>query len=196
MEGITKVLEEIGVPKDANSHNNWYMRSTPYPKELSTKNETKTRMGHPRKPLCLLIIFSLMIILTEVTQAKTESINVEPGKEITRTVNLVAGDRCSITFTVLGSTPSTIHFYMVLPNGTTSDQGEISQYTNAFFTDAKGECQLHFDNSNSSNAQLVTLNHEVEHYIFGIPQLFFLLIAITVLLMCVAAGYMLMGKYG
>ena len=42
VEGITKVLEEIGVPKDANSHNNWYMRSTPYPKELSTQKETKT----------------------------------------------------------------------------------------------------------------------------------------------------------
>ncbi|HLC00906.1 MAG TPA: emp24/gp25L/p24 family protein [Candidatus Bathyarchaeia archaeon] len=153
-------------------------------------------MRHSRKPLCLLIILSLTLILTEVAQAKTESINVEPGKEVTRTINLASGDRITITFTVLGPDPSTIHFYMVLPNGTTSDHGEISQYTIAFFTDVKGECRLHFDNSNSSSAQLVTLNYEVEHDIFGIPQMFFLLISITVLLAFVAVGYMLMGKYG
>ena len=149
-----------------------------------------------RKPLCLLIIFSLTIILTRVAEAKTESINVAPGKDLIRTIELVAGDRTSVTFTVLGTAPSTIHFYMILPNGTTSDHREISQFTSGFFTDVKGECQLHFDNSNSSDAQLVTLNYEVEHFIFGIPQMIFLLIAITVLLLCVAAGYMLIGKYG
>jgi len=148
------------------------------------------------RPLYLLVFFGLMLILAGVAQAATESINVQPGEEITRTINLVAGDRPSITFTVLGPAPSTIHFYMVLPNGTTSDHGEISQYTIAFFTDVKGECRLHFDNSNSSSAQLVTLNYEVEHDIFGIPQMFFLLISITVLLAFVAVGYMLMGKYG
>jgi len=164
-------------------------------KNYQPKRKQK-HMRHSRKPLCLLIILSLTLILTEVAQAKTESINVEPGKEVTRTINLASGDRITITFTVLGPDPSTIHFYMVLPNGTTSDHGEISQYTIAFFTDVKGECQLHFDNSNSSNAQLVTLNYEVEHYIFGVPQMFFLLIAITLLLLSVAVGYMLMGKYG
>jgi hypothetical protein len=153
-------------------------------------------MRHVRKLLCLLIIFSLTITLTEVAQAKTESINVEAGKELIRTIGLAAGDRTSVTFTVLGPAPSTLHFYMVLPNGTTSDHGEISQLTLDFFTSVEGECQLHFDNNNSSNTQLVTLNYEVEHYIFGIPQMFFLLIAITVLLLCVAAGYIIMGKYG
>jgi hypothetical protein len=153
-------------------------------------------MRHLRNMLYLLIIFSLTITLTEVAQAKTESINVEPGKELTRTIDLAAGDRTSITFTVLGPAPSTLHFYIVLPNGTTSDHGEISQLTLDFFTDVKGECQLHFDNSNSSNPQLVTLNYDVEHYIFGIPQMLFLLLAIGVLLLFVAAGYIIMGKYG
>ena len=85
---------------------------------------------------------------------------------------------------------------MVLPNGTTSDQGEISQFTFGFFTEVTGECQLHFDNGNSSDTKLVTLNYGVEHYVFGIPQMFFLPIAITLLLLCVAVGYIVMGKYG
>ena len=153
-------------------------------------------MRDMRKLLCLLIIFSLTITLTEVAQAKTESINVEAGKELIRTIDLAAGDRISVTFTVLGPAPSTLNFYMVLPNGTTSDHGEISQLTLDFSTSVKGECQLHFDNNNSSKTQLVTLNYDVEHYIFGIPQMLFLLLAIAVLLLFVAAGYIIMGKYG
>ena len=154
-------------------------------------------MGHLRKPLCLLIIFSLTIFLTGLAQAKTESINVEPGKDLNQTIDLVTGDRTSLSFTVLGSSsPITIHFYIVLPNGTISDHGEISQFTFGFFTEVEGECQLHFDNGNSSDTKLVTLNYEVEHHVFGIPQLFFLLVAITLLLLCVAAGYIVMGKYG
>jgi hypothetical protein len=149
-----------------------------------------------KKPLYLIIIFSLIVILTSTVYAAFESINVEPGKEITRTVDLATGDRTSITVKVSGPDPSTIHFYLVLPNGTTDDRGDLSHCELSFSTDVKGECQLHFDNVNSSNAQLVILNYEVEHFIFGIPQMMFLLIAITVLLLFVAAGYVAMGKYG
>ena len=149
-----------------------------------------------KRPLNLLVIFGLVTIIVGVAVAKTESISVEPGKEITRTINLAAGDRTSITFTVLGQSPSTLHFYVVLPNGTTTDYGEVSRFAVAFFTDVKGECQLHFDNGNASSAQLVTLNYEIEHYVFGIPQMLFLLLAIGVLLVFVVAGYIAMGKYG
>jgi hypothetical protein len=149
-----------------------------------------------KKPLYLVIIFSLTVILTSTVYAAIESINMEPGKEITRTIDLATGDRTSIMVKVTGPDPSTIHFYVVLPNGTTDDRGDLSHCELSFSTDVKGECQLHFDNVNSSNAQLVTLNYEVEHFIFGIPQMMFLLIAITVLLLFVAAGYVAMGKYG
>jgi hypothetical protein len=114
-----------------------------------------------KKPLYLIIIFSLIVILTSTVYAAFESINVEPGKEITRTVDLATGDRTSITVKVSGPDPSTIHFYLVLPNGTTDDRGDLSHCELSFSTDVKGECQLHFDNVNSSNAQLVILNYEV-----------------------------------
>jgi hypothetical protein len=54
---------------------------------------------------------------------------------------------------------------------------------------------MHFDNRNSSSSKLVTLNYEVEHYYFGIPSVLFIVVAITVLLVCVVAGYIIMGKY-
>jgi hypothetical protein len=148
------------------------------------------------KRLRLTVIFCLLTVLACVAHATTENINVESGKEITRTIDLAAGDRSSVTFTVTGPAPSTVHFFMVLPNGTTSDYGEVSRCTIDFSTDVQGECELHFGNGNSSGAELVTLNYDVEHYIFGIPQMFFLLIAVAVLLLFVVAGYVAMGKYG
>jgi hypothetical protein len=149
------------------------------------------------KPLfCFLLIFSLMMILTSSALATTESINVEAGKEITRTIDIAAGDQTSIAFAVVGPDPSALHFQVVFPNGTTTDYGETSRGAIDFFADVKGECLLHFDNSDSQNAQLVTLNYDVEHYIFGIPQMLFLLLAIAGLLLFVVAGYIIMGKYG
>jgi len=145
--------------------------------------------------LSVLIVLCLMTILAVIVLAKTESINVEPGKDIIRAVDLASGDRITMTFTVSGPAPSTVNFFMVLPNGTTVDNGPTSQYKSQFFTNVKGTLHLHFDNTDSSNGQLLTLNYEVEHYIFGIPQMIFLLGGIAVVLLCVAAGYMIMGKY-
>jgi hypothetical protein len=150
-----------------------------------------------RKKLFLtLVIIGLIAFLVSAAQATTESITVETGKEVSRTVDLAAGDRTTITFIVTGPSPSTLHFYVVLPNGTTVNYGEANQLTTDFFTDVKGECQLHFENNNTSDSQLVTLNYDVEHFIFGIPQLVFLLVAIAALLLVVVAGYIIMGKYG
>lgn len=148
------------------------------------------------RPLHLLVVLGLAAILIAVAQATTESFMVQPGQEVTRPAKMNADDRCSLTLTIQGPTPSKLHFFMVLPNGTTTDYGEVSQCRVDFFTDTTGECQFHFNNSNSADSQLVTLNYEIEHYVFGIPNMIFMLIVITVLLVFVAAGYVIMGKYG
>jgi hypothetical protein len=153
-------------------------------------------MKPKNRHLLHLVVLSVLVIMVGIAQAKTESISVEPGKELTRTINLASGDRTLISFTVLGPAPSSLNFYIILPDGTTSDYGETSQFKTDFFTSVEGECQLTFDNSNSSDPKLVTLNYEVEHYILGIPQMIFLLIAIAILLLFVVAGYIIMGKYG
>ena len=88
-----------------------------------------------------------------------------------------------------------LHFLIVLPNATAMDYGEIGQCSTSFITNTKGGVELHFDNSNSSDSKLVTLNYEIEHYIFGIPQMIFLLIVIALLLVGITAGYLIMGKY-
>ncbi len=154
-------------------------------------------MKSAKWPLCLLVIVCLSATLTAFAMAKTQSFTMDAGKEFTlATPNLVAGDRFSVTLTVVGPVPNTLHFSIVLANGTAIDYGGISQRSIDLFADADGPFQLHFDNSNSADSQTVTLNYEIEHFVFGIPNMIFMLIVITVLLVFVAAGYVIMGKYG
>ncbi len=145
--------------------------------------------------LHLLFVIGLAAVRIAAAEATTASFNVQPGQEVARPVNLNKDDRCSVTLTIQGSGPTKLHFFMVLPNGTTADYGEVTQCRVDFFTDVTGECQFHFDNTNSQDTQLVTLNYEIEHFVFGMPNMIFMLVVITVLLVFVAAGYALMGKY-
>ncbi len=83
-----------------------------------------------------------------------------------------------------------------MSNSTTIDYGEASQLAIEFPANVEGNCYLHFANSHSETAELVTLNYNIEHSVLGIPQMLFLLVAIGVLLLFVVAGYIAMGKYG
>ena len=145
--------------------------------------------------VCFLMISTLLITMTATVQAATESLNVPAGEDLIRELSLSAGDHVRISFTVLSQAPSSFRFWIVFPNGTTRDYEESSNYNISFVSDEQGACELHFDNTNSSNAQLVTLNYETEHYYFGIPEIPFLIIVIGILLLCIVAGYVVMGKY-
>jgi hypothetical protein len=145
--------------------------------------------------VCFLMVFILLISMTATVQAATKSLNIQAGEDSVRKIGMSAGDHMRISFTVLSQSPSSFRFWTVFPNGTTRDYEESSSYNISFASDVQGECELHFDNSNSSNTQLVTLNYEIEHYYFGIPEIPFLIIVIGILLLCIVAGYVVMGKY-
>ena len=146
-------------------------------------------------PVCLLVVICFLVCSVGIVQAATTSFSVDPGKEFVRTIDLDSGDKIQISFTVLGGTSNMLHFWILLPNATAMDYGEIGQCSTNFITNTKGEVELHFDNINSSDSKLVTLNYEIEHYIVGIPQMIFLLIVIALLLVGITAGYLIMGKY-
>jgi hypothetical protein len=145
--------------------------------------------------LYLTIIFNLIIIEICIAGANTDSLRVRAGEELVQKINLSAEDRVRITLSVLDQSSSGLDFWMIFPNATTRDYGEIRQAEIKFTSDVKGVCELHFNNGNSSESRLVTLNYDIEHYYFGIPEIPFLIIVIGVLLLCIIAGYIIMGKY-
>jgi hypothetical protein len=155
----------------------------------------KTSMKPFNRLVCLLAVFTILITTIAVVQAATESLNVQAGEDSVRKIDMATEDHVRIYFTVLSQSPSSFRFWIVFPNGTTKDYGESTSYNISFVSDVQGECELHFDNTNSTSNQLVTLNYEIEHYHFGIPEIPFLIIVIAVLLLCIVAGYIIMGKY-
>ena len=142
-----------------------------------------------------ILVLILITIIISVGHASTESVSIKPSDDFIQSIELAEGDQVSLTFSVLGPAPNTLHFYVLLPNGTTIDYGIGSQGSVSFSTDVEGKCLLHFENSDSSDVQLLTLDYTVEHYILGLSTLLFVLLAIAVLLVFVVAGYIVMGKY-
>jgi hypothetical protein len=148
-----------------------------------------------RRLCCLLLIVCLFIGAIGIVRATTEGLNVDAGKELVYKINVASQDRVHLTFETTGLASSNLSFSMVFPNSTVISLGEVGQYSTSFTSDAAGTCELHFDNTNSSETAFVALNYEVEHYILGMPEMIFVLVAIAVLLMAIVTCYIIMGKY-
>jgi hypothetical protein len=152
-------------------------------------------MIKPNKLLIrLLFIATAFSIIVQFVEATTMNFTVQGGKNATSPISLAAEDRVLIRFTVVGSSDSSIHFSITYPNGTEKDFGKISDFHDSFVCETDGECILHFSNTDSTEDKLVTLDYEVQHYIFGIPQMFFLTMIIVVVCVAAVAVFILMGK--
>lgn len=150
----------------------------------------------PMRKLCsVLLILCLFIGAIGIVYATTESYNVEAGEEVVCKINVASTDRVQLTFITTGQASSHLLFSIVFPNSTVINLGEVNQYSTSFTSDAEGTCELHFDNTNSTKTEFVALNYEVEHYILGMPQMIFILVAIAVLLIVIVTGYIILGKY-
>ena len=141
--------------------------------------------------LFIAIAFSIIVKFAEATSM---NVTVQGDKEETKSISLAVEDRVLIRFTVVGPSDSSLHFYITYPNGTEKDFGKIGDFHDSFVCDTEGECVLHFSNIDSTEDKLVTLDYEVQHYIFGIPQMLFLTIIIVVVCVAAVAVFILMGK--
>ncbi|MEM3642133.1 MAG: hypothetical protein QXH37_09455 [Candidatus Bathyarchaeia archaeon] len=120
---------------------------------------------------------------------------VYAGEEVTKSVNLAVEDHVLIKFTVVGEhTDNLLDFYITYPNGTLKKFGKVSYFSYDFVCYLKGEYVLHFSNIVSAEIKLVSLDCEIQHYIFGIPQMLFLTIVIVVVCVGAVATFIMMSK--
>lgn len=133
-------------------------------------------------------------ILFQVAEATAMDFTVHGGDEVTKSLSLAVDDHVLITFTVVGASESSIHFYMTYPNGTEKDFGDVGDLNYGFVCHAEGEYVLHFSDVGSSEDKLVTLDYEIDHYIFGIPQMLFLAIIIAIVCVIAVAVFIFMGN--
>jgi len=135
----------------------------------------------------------LLLILT--VKAAAESFTIRAGQEEAKFLNLAVEDHVSIKFTVTGQTTSVLDFYITDPHGdiikTFGNTGSVDY---AFVCSQEGEYKLDFSNIASAEDKLVSLDYEVEHYIFGMPQMLFLTFIIVGLCVAAVAVFILMSK--
>jgi hypothetical protein len=136
-----------------------------------------------RSPVYILIILALTVAFTGLGHATTTNFTLKGGGELTHPINLIANDRVLIqckVISALADTSNTVQFSINFPNGTVKDFGEKGDFSYSFVCDAGGEYMLNFTNNDQTENKLVTLNYEIDHYIFGMPQMLFMVILIAV----------------
>ena len=148
------------------------------------------------KSLIHFLFFIMVVsILVQLAEATTMNFTVHGREEVTKPISLAVEDHVVIKFTVVGQTESVLNFYMVCSNGTLREFGNmVGTFTYSFICNDAGEYVLHFSNKDFSEDKLVTLNYEVGHYIFGIPQMLFLTIIIMLVCMAAVATFIFMSK--
>ena len=150
----------------------------------------------PMKKLgCLLLILSFSLSTIGIVYATAGSLEITPGNQAKCNIPASSGDTVQITFTITDDYSNSMLSWIIFPNSTIMQLGDVGQYSANFKSNAGGTYQLHFNNTSSSETVLVSLNYEVDHYILGMPEMIFVLAAIVVLLMFIVAGYIIMSKY-
>jgi hypothetical protein len=164
--------------------------------ERIISNEKKKLWIMPmRRLVYLLLILCFSISVIGIVHANSGSFNLAPGNQTVCEIPVSSGDRVQLTFTAVGDDSNSLLFWIVFPNSTVTNLGNVDQFSASFRSSVGGTYELYFNNTSSSETILVALNYEVDHYILGIPEMIFVLAVIVVLLMTFVSAYIIMSKY-
>jgi len=141
--------------------------------------------------LTLALMFAI-VVSVDVVKATNTSFTVHGGEEVVKTIKLAVEEFNKVLRR--GETNHAITFYIIYPNGSVRDFGDVGSFSYSFVCNSEGEYRLCFSNVASSEEKLVTLDYEVQHYIFGIPQMLFLTIISVLVCLAAVATFVLMGK--
>jgi hypothetical protein len=151
-------------------------------------------INRKRSSVCIVIFLVLLAVFIGLGRAMTTSLTVKGGEEVTYPITLGVEDRVLIQFTALGEQVSVLQFSIIFPNSTEIDFGEVGKASYSFVCDAEGEYVLHFVNNDQNIEKRVYLNYEIDHYVFGMPQMLFM--ALIIVLACVGGvfAFVILGR--
>jgi multisubunit Na+/H+ antiporter MnhC subunit len=146
---------------------------------------------------CSLLAAAVVLLLVLTVKATAQSFTVPAGQEETKTLNLVVDDHVQIRFTVTGQATNVLdNFYITDPQGNVMETfGNTGDLNYAFICSQEGEYTLHFSNVASAEDKLVSLDYEVQHYIFGMQQTLFLTLIVVGICVAAVAVFILMSKH-
>jgi hypothetical protein len=133
--------------------------------------------------LTLLLLLGLFICTITASKATAETFTLPAGQTTVRTVDLNADDEVSGRISVVSSDESNqITFIVYGSEGTIVLPATTVFSSNFNFKAAKaGTYSFVFDNSLSTGDKTVSFNYDVQHYWFGMPQEFVLMLIVVFL---------------
>lgn len=143
------------------------------------------------------VLFSVVLIVFFINSVKATamSFTVRAGQVEIKTLNLIVEDRVAIRFTVTGHASDELAFHITDPHGNVIKEFGITANVNYdFVCSEEGEYKLYFSNIGSTEDKLVSLDYEIQHYIFGIPQMLFLTLIVLGICLTAVAVFVMMGK--
>jgi hypothetical protein len=128
----------------------------------------------------LLVIFNYTMV---VVKATAETFNIPAGQTAVRTVDLNVDDVVYGDISVVSSGESKqVGFTVLGPESSVVLSAGMVVVRSFSFTAAEGGVHSFvFDNSLSTDDKTVSLNYEVKHYWFGMPQEFVLMLIVVFL---------------
>jgi len=143
--------------------------------------------------LYALIFFVSVSLVIELGQSITSSINIKPESEFEEIFNLELEDHVLIQIRTLGSS-NNFSSKLFLPNGSVVELGEEKQIDYSFICEIEGEYILKFLNNDTQNDTLITLNYEIQNYVFGMPKMLFLTLMIVGICLVGVVIFVFLGK--
>lgn len=129
-----------------------------------------------KKALAVLCSILIVSLICSSANAYSETIELPGRHEEKRTVNLNAEDVVSGRVAIVGEA---VNFSISDPENSIILHYTLTNPTDFRFTASKaGTYNFHFENWFSDETKFVSLNYNVQHYIFGFPQEYFLLFVV------------------
>jgi hypothetical protein len=139
-----------------------------------------------------LIVLVLISFLVDFGQPTITTFKIMGGEEVAHPMNLIVEDRALIIYRVVEKA-NELQFSISFPNDTVKDFDASGSFSYSFICDIEGEYVLKFVNTGQTE-KTVYLNYEVQHYIFGIPQMLFMTIIIVLACVVGVAAFVALGR--
>lgn len=133
---------------------------------------------------------AIFAVSCQLALATTLQFNISAGNERIEALQLAKEDHVAIKIDATGL----IDFTLTDPRGNTKTFEGTADVDYSFVCDIEGKYTMRFSNVGSVEDRLVTIDYEVQHYVFGIPQMLFLTLVIVLFCMAAVAVFVMMSR--
>jgi hypothetical protein len=141
-------------------------------------------------------LFFLLLVssIVGLVHSITFNINVKSNSEASHEFDLILEDHVLLQVRSIGSTSGNFSSILLLPNDSTIQIGEGNSFDYSFICEIEGHYILKFINSDIQNDKLVTLNVEIQNYVFGMPKMLFMTLLIVGICLVGVVFFVFLGK--